>query len=213
MSTTVTKVKQKILLVEPDPMQSKLISLLINGSDAFCVASTQTDSEGSLKYLKKNAPEIILTELDLPVGQSFDFIAAVQKVNPLIKLIVHTTYSNSDIVIKAIKAGASGYILKSKDCKELLFLLNSMTFNGAALSGKIAKVLVESFYLNPDSPLTRREMEVLKLLSTGKTSYEISQELQISRFTSRAHINNIYSKLNVKSKSQAIKIALSQRYI
>ena len=108
---------------------------------------------------------------------------------------------------------SSGYITKNSSHNELLNALDQVSSGGAPLSGSIAKMVVKSFQKNLQSPLTSRETEVLELLSKGKSYSIIADELFITKETAKSHIKNIYAKLHVNSKSQAIDKALREKLI
>jgi DNA-binding NarL/FixJ family response regulator len=126
-----------------------------------------------------------------------------------------TAHDNVEFLVRALQAGAIGYITKNKSdfFIELIAAIEEMKRGGAPLSPGIARKFVASFQKNQRSPLSPRETKVLQLLSTGKSYSVIAEELYISKSTVRAHIRNIYEKLNVNRKSQAIERALSQKLI
>ena len=129
------------------------------------------------------------------------------------EVIMVTVYEDSDLVFEALKAGASGYITKSANYMELLSALDEMVRGGAPMSSRIARMVIDNFHVNPNSPLTKRETEILQLISEGKTYTQISEELFISKETAKTHIKNIYSKLQVNTKSEAIARANQDKLI
>jgi DNA-binding NarL/FixJ family response regulator len=132
---------------------------------------------------------------------------------PSTDIIMVTVYEDSDMVFEALKSGASGYITKSANYLELLAALEEISRGGAPMSSKIARMVIDNFHVNPNSPLTKRETEILQLISEGKTYTQISEQLFISKETSKTHIKNIYAKLQVKCKSEAIAKANSEKLI
>lgn len=124
-----------------------------------------------------------------------------------------TVYEDSELVFEALKSGASGYITKSSNYVELLTALEEISRGGAPMSSRIARMVIDNFHVNPNSPLTRRETEILQLISEGKTYTQISEELFISKETSKTHIKNIYSKLQVNSRAEALAKANQDKLI
>ena len=126
--------------------------------------------------------------------------------------IVRLSFIN-ELVFEALKAGASGYLTKSTNYMELINSLDEIQKGGAPMSGRIAKMVIDHFHVNPNSPLTRRETEILRMVADGKTYIQISEKLFISKETAKTHIRNIYAKLLVKSKSAAIERAHADKLI
>jgi DNA-binding NarL/FixJ family response regulator len=122
-------------------------------------------------------------------------------------------YEDSELVFEALKAGASGYITKSANYMELLSALEEIIRGGAPMSSRIARMVIDNHHINPNSPLTKRETTILQLISEGKTYTQISEELFISKETAKTHIKNIYSKLQVNSKSEALAKASVEKLI
>ena len=205
--------RSRIVIVEDNDAVREGFSLIINSVSNYYVVSTYDNAEDCIKNLKKDKPEIILMDLELPGMNGIDAIAAIKKQNPGIELIVNTIYENSDLVFQALWAGASGYITKNTNHTELLDAIDEVIQGGAPMSSKIAKLVVNSFQKNPNSPLSSRETEVLELLAKGKSYSMTAQELFITKETAKSHIKNIYSKLQVNSKSEAIAKATKEKLI
>ncbi|MEP2774250.1 MAG: response regulator transcription factor [Fulvivirga sp.] len=205
--------RSRIVIVEDNDAVREGFSLIINSVSKYYVVAGYDNAEEALKNLKKDKPEIVLMDLELPGMNGIDAIAAIKKINPNIDLIVNTIYENSDLVFQALCAGAAGYITKNTSHSELLNAIDEVINGGAPMSSKIAKMVVGSFQKNPNSPLSNRETEVLELLSQGKSYSMIAQELFITKETAKSHIKNIYSKLQVNSKSEAIAKATKEKLI
>jgi DNA-binding NarL/FixJ family response regulator len=124
-----------------------------------------------------------------------------------------TVYEDNEIVFEALKAGASGYITKKSNYTQLISGLEEIVIGGAPMSGQIAKMVIENFHTNPNSPLTKREKEVLQMVASGKTFTQIAEELFIARETTKTHVRNIYSKLQVKCRAEAIARATKEHFI
>ncbi|MCC6185650.1 MAG: response regulator transcription factor [Chitinophagaceae bacterium] len=141
-----------------------------------------------------------------------DFIAQLKPLRPEIQFMVLSVYDDADRVFKALKAGASGYILKNTPAAKLIESLQDLKNGGSPMSGQIARKVVNVFqeeyqYIDPQIDLSIREKEVLEWLSKGYSYKEISIKLFISVETVRTHIRNIYEKLHVHNRGEALRKA------
>ncbi len=205
--------RSRIVIVEDNEAVREGFALIINSISKYYVVNTYESCEDAIKNLKKDKPEIILMDLELPGMDGVTGIYEIKKRMQGVEIIVNTIYENSELVFQALCAGASGYITKNSNHNELLDAIDEVTTGGAPMSSKIAKLVVESFQKNPNSPLSPRETEVLELLSKGKSYSLIAKDLFITKETAKSHIKNIYSKLQVNSKSEAIAKATQEKFI
>jgi DNA-binding NarL/FixJ family response regulator len=197
--------KKRVLIIEDDPEIRHSFSVIVNSSQNFFVVNTYNNCEAAIKHLGNDKPEIILMDIGLPGGMNgIQGTKIIKEKSPETEIVMVTVYEDSELVFEALKSGASGYITKSANYQELLAALEEIIRGGAPMSSKIARLVIDNFHVNPNSPLTRRETEILSLIAEGKTYTQISEELFISKETSKTHIKNIYAKLQVKSKSEAI---------
>lgn len=205
--------KIRIVIVEDNEAIKDGFALIINSFPKYYVVNSYTNCEAALKALKKDDPDIILMDIELPGMNGIEGVRQIKKVIPQIDIIINTIHENQQQVFEALCAGASGYITKNSSHNELLNALDQVSNGGAPMSTKIAKMVVKSFQKNLRSPLTSRETEVLGLLSRGKSYSIIADELFITKETAKSHIKNIYAKLHVNSKSDAIEKALKEKLI
>jgi DNA-binding NarL/FixJ family response regulator len=206
--------KKKVLIVEDDKEIRNSFAVIVNSSPKFFVVSSYGSCEEAIKHMNADKPDIVLMDIELPGGMNGIKGAKVIKDKwPSTDIIMVTVYEDSDMVFEALKSGASGYITKSANYLELLAALEEISRGGAPMSSKIARMVIDNFHVNPNSPLTKRETEILQLISEGKTYTQISEQLFISKETSKTHIKNIYAKLQVKCKSEAIAKANSEKLI
>jgi DNA-binding NarL/FixJ family response regulator len=205
--------KKRVLLVEDDKEIRNSFTLIVNSSQKFVVVNGYGSCEEAIDNLNRDKPEIILMDIELPGMNGIQGTKLIKDKNAYIDIIMVTVYEDSDLVFEALKAGASGYITKSANYLELLSALEEIVKGGAPMSSRIARMVIDNFHVNPNSPLTKRETEILQLISEGKTYTQISEELFISKETAKTHIKNIYSKLQVNSKSEAIAKANLEKLI
>jgi DNA-binding NarL/FixJ family response regulator len=203
----------RITIIEDNEVVREGFALLIDSVSEHEVVSTYDNCEDALKNLKKDRPNIILMDLELPGMHGVEGTRRIKKQLPEVSIIVITVHANSDLVFQALCAGASGYITKNAGHSKLLDAIAEVQKGGAPMSSQIARMVVQSFQKNTDSPLTARETEVLELLAKGKSYTVIADELFVHKETIKSHIKNIYTKLQVNSKADAIEKALRDRLI
>jgi DNA-binding NarL/FixJ family response regulator len=209
-----TGTKKRVLIIEDDAEIRNSFSVIVNSSQNFFVVNAYNNCEAAIKHLGSDKPEIILMDIGLPGGMNgIQGTKIIKDKSQETEIVMVTVYEDSDLVFEALKSGASGYITKSANYQELLAALEEIIRGGAPMSSKIARLVIANFHVNPNSPLTKRETEILSLIAEGKTYTQISEELFISKETSKTHIKNIYAKLQVKSKSEAIARANQDKLI
>ncbi len=205
--------KKRVVIVEDDKILLESFTHIVNSSEKFVVVGSYGASEDALAEIVRKKADIVLMDIELPGKSGIEATEIIKEKYPHIEVVMVTVYEDNELVFNALKAGASGYITKSANYLELLAALDEIVKGGAPMSTKIARMVIHNFHVNPNSPLTPREKEVLHLIAEGKTYSQISDALFISRETSKTHIRNIYSKLQVSKKSEAIEIANKNKYI
>ena len=187
----------------------------INGEDFF----------EKLNSSKENLPKVVLMDLEMPVLDGISTIASASIKFPEIKFIVLTIYEDDDKIFEAIKAGASGYLLKEDKAINIVeAITNVVEYDGIPMSPAIARRAMELLKETPkqipslqntviDHKLSDREMEILKEVVKGYNHHEIAEKLFISPNTVRTHVNNIYKKLHLNSRSQVMNLAYKNKWI
>jgi len=210
---TMNKEMHKVVIVEDNVPLSDAFKEIINDSEDFKVVDAYTSCEDAIKYLKQDQPNIILMDIELPGMSGVEGTKTIKSLSPDVIIIVVTVYENSEVVFDALCAGASGYLTKNISSSRLIEAMKEAILGGAPMSIRIARMVVQSFRKATNSNLSDREIEVLKLLASGKSYQSIGDELFISRNTIKFHIKNIYEKLQVQNKEQAIKKANQDKII
>ena len=205
--------KKRVLIIEDDAEIRNSFVLIVNSSQKFAAINAYGSCEDAIKHLGQDKPDYVLMDIELPGMNGIQGTRIIKDKCPTAEIIMVTVYEDNELVFEAKKAGATGYITKSSNHLELLAALEEIMKGGAPMSSKIARLVIDNFHINPNSPLTKRETEILGLISEGKTYTQISEELFISKETSKTHIKNIYSKLQVNSKSQALAKATQEKLI
>jgi len=204
----------KVCIVEDDNIIRNGFSMLIDGTTGFRIVNTYNRCEEAIKNLHEDAPDVMLIDIELPGGMNgIEGIEKIKRLRPKTNVLVITVYENDDLVFKALCAGAGGYLTKSVQPIKLLDAIRDIMEGGAPMSTSIARMVVASFHKNKNTPLTHRETEVLELLARGKSYTHIAEELFVNKETIRTHIKNIYWKLEVHSKADAIEKAMQERLI
>lgn len=207
------EMKNRIEIVEDNDVVRDGLQLLINSMSDHTVVGAYESCEKAIKNINKDQPEVILMDLDLPGMNGIEGIQRIKKTHPEINIIVLTVHEDSEMVFEALCAGASGYITKNANHSRLLDAIDEVQTGGAPMTSKIAKMVVDSFQKNHNSPLTSRETEVLEQLAKGKSYSIIADELFIHKETVKSHIKNIYFKLQVNSKAEALEFARRNKLI
>ena len=205
--------KKKVVLIEDDAEVRDAFKLIVNSSPKFVVAGEFDTCEEAVKRIKKLHADIILMDIELPGMGGIEGTGYIKERFPNIEIVIVSVHDDSEFVYQALRKGASGYISKGSNYMELLNGLEEILRGGAPMSSKIARMIVNDFHINLDNPLGKRETQVLKFLSEGKTYTQIAEELAISRETVKAHLRNIYKKLGVNRKSEAIEKGHMERLI
>lgn len=203
-----------IAILEDDEKIRNYLTALITGSGEFNLAATFSSAEDAMQYFKDGSGEpieLFLSDIQLPGKSGIEFISWLKPLRPDIQFMVLSAYDDADRVFKALKAGASGYVLKNTSAGKLVEALQDLRRGGSPMSSQIARMVVSAFqqetYHDPQAVLSMREREVLEWLSKGYSYKEIAARLFISVETVRTHIRNIYEKLHVRNRGEALRKA------
>ena len=180
-----------------------LTSIIDMEDDMFVVASA-TDGRMAAELWRKHRPSVTLLDLRMPVLDGVDVIDEIRREDPSARIVILTTYDSDNDICRAIKAGAKGYLLKDARREELLDCIRKVNRGETCVPQALVQKLVDGIN---SQPLTDRESEVLQLLADGKGNKEIGTKLYISEFTVKGHLRNIFSKLKVLSRTEAITAA------
>lgn len=203
----------RICIVEDDALIRESFETLLSEHEDFVVVSTYGSCEAFLKNIGLDKPQVVLMDIELPGMNGIEGIERLKKQAVQVQVIVVTVYENDALVFRALCAGAGGYLTKNMPPIRLVEAIREITQGGAPMSTNIARMVVASFQKNYQSPLTARETEVLERLAQGKSYTSIADELFVDKETVRTHIKNIYWKLEVHSKAEAIAIAKKEKLI
>ena len=181
----------------------------------FTILGTFQTAEEALHRLPQLNPDIVIMDINLPGMSGIECIKLIKKKIPRTQFMMFTVYENDEKVFEALKAGASGYLLKNTGLLQLIEALKELHNGGSPMSANIARKLVNLFQdehvdEEPASGLSKRENEILLLLSKGLLYKEIADQLGISVGTVRQHIHKIYEKLHVQNRTEALNKAFGK---
>jgi len=205
--------KKRIVIIEDNPVIREGFAALINDTKEYEVSGQYPAFEPALKHLGTDIPDLVLMDIDLPGMNGIEGTAQLKKIRPGCIVLIITVLEDSDKVFRSLCAGAGGYIVKNSDNDDIIQSIAQALAGGAPMTLRIAKMVVQSFARAHDSPLSEREQAVLQGIAEGKSYSKIALDLFISKETVRSHIKNIYQKLAVNSKSEALKIANDKRWL
>ena len=174
------------------------------------------NAEGAIQFLTEFPADVVLTDIGLPKANGIAAIKSIKEKCPDTQFCMFTVFEDNDKIFDSIKAGAKGYILKNSDSDTIIKSIRELYNGGSPMNPEIARKIIDAFAIarpTPkavDLPLTKREKELLELLSKGLLYKEIALELGITIGTVKQHIHKIYDKLQVNNKTEAINLFRGQ---
>lgn len=198
-----------VAIIEDEKQIRESLAILINGSEGFACLHAFENAEDAITAIPGLEVDVVLTDIHLPAKDGIQCIAELKPLCPDVQFVMCTSFEDTDSVFRALKAGATGYLTKTTQPSKLLDAIVEVHKGGSPMSSHIARKVVASF--TPDTPanqelqkLSGREKEILQLLSLGLRYKEIADKLFLSTETVRTHIRNIYEKLQVNSRTEAL---------
>jgi DNA-binding NarL/FixJ family response regulator len=198
----------KVAIVEDNRTTREGLETIINLSTEFRCVCTCSTAEEAVRVLPRHEPELVLMDIQLPNMSGVDCVARLKELLPSIKAIMVTVYEDPDRIFSALRAGASGYLLKRSLPEEVLGAMREVQQGGGAMSGEIARKVIGYFREQVTvtaevDRLTTREREVLELVVHGLSNKEIAERLGVTVAAVRWHLKHIYHKLHVHSRTEA----------
>jgi DNA-binding NarL/FixJ family response regulator len=200
---------KSVVIVEDDrALRQQIVEILATASDIRCVGAFAS-AEEALKAIPAKMPDVVLMDIKLPGMSGIDCVAKLKRMLPSLQIIMVTIFEDSERIFRALKAGASGYLVKSRPPERLLEAIRDVHSGGSPISSHIARKVVQHFHLLDPSPkeaenLSPREEQVLDLLASGFIYKEIGDKLNISVETVRTYVKNICNKMHVRNRLEAV---------
>lgn len=201
-----------VLIEDDDVIRMGYESLLTDVAD-FSVINSYASYDLAKKQLVADQPDVILLDIQMPGTNGIQALPFIKKALPHTHIIILTVFDSPELVFEALTMGAGGYLTKNSSAAKIIDAVREVSTGGGAMSTNVARIVMHSFQKNLDSPLTKRETEILDRIANGQTKSQIANDLFIDQETVRSHVKNIYIKLDVNSKSDAIKTAKEKRFI
>lgn len=203
----------KVCLIEDDKTIREGYVFLLSNTPNISVVSSFSNVEDALKRIGTDLPDVLLLDIELPGISGIDALPKLKKLIPDTYILMLTVYDQANHIFRALGTGASGYLTKNSSPEKIISAIHEVMEGGGPMSANIARMVISSFQRSDASPLTRRETEILEHIAVGKSRKKIAEELFIDLETVKSHIKNIYQKLDVHSKEDALKTAKEQKFI
>ena len=208
----------KVVIIENDLTCLRYLVALLSGSDGIDVIEVYSTGTEAVKGIPGNVPDVLVINPNLPDISGIHVIGTLSQQFASMEILVLTTYEDRENLLSALKAGASGYLLKDTCPAEIIKAIADLMKGGSPMSLKISRRVIEEFRTmrvreKAHASLTQREIEVLIDIAKGFPEIKIASQLSLSPHTIHSHVKNIYRKLNVKSKTEAILKAKSKGII
>jgi DNA-binding NarL/FixJ family response regulator len=218
MSTPPAAPRIRVVLCEDQPQILKNQLKILQDSPEIEVIGTALSGEAALELLEKRQPDVLLQDLGLPRMSGIEVTREVKRRWPAVEVLIFTIFDEEKKVIDAVKAGASGYLLKGTSSERLLEAIREVKAGGSIIQPSLARRLLRHFHVPetdarpapayreepPLRPLTEREIEILRLIAKGLSNNEAATVLNLSRATVRTHLEHIYDKLEVTNRVEAV---------
>ena len=197
-----------VSIIEDDQSYREGLEDFINASGEFRVLNSYPSAETAYPHIIEHPPSIAIVDIKLPGASGVDLIYRIKKMRPGIQCMVCSFYDDNEFIFYLFRNGASGYLLKDSLAHEIIDSLRELYGGGAPMSRYIARKVISVFQEKPEVPnlseLTERENEILKLIATGVAIKEAAAELHLSAHTVTKHLKNIYHKLHVNNRVEAV---------
>lgn len=200
----------RVMTVDDHPLMRAGISSAVNSQPDMEVIAEACNGAEAIELFRTHQPQVTLVDLRMPEKSGIDVIAAIRSEFPQARLIVLTTYDGDVQALRALRAGAAGYLLKSMLRHELADTIRAVHAGQRRIPRQIAHALAEH---STDDALSTREIDVLRSVSAGNSNKAVASELALSQHTVKGHLKSILSKLNATDRTHAVMIALKRGII
>lgn len=201
--------ESRVAIVEDNAGVRELWTRLLDNAPGLRCVVACSSAEAALREFPIHRPDVILMDINLPGMSGLECTARLGQVLPQARILIVTVYNDPNRIFNALRAGASGYLLKRAGGEELVSAIREVLEGGAPMTGEIARRVIESFRQTPPKHgemdgLSPREFEVLGCVAQGYSNKEVAEKLDVSVNTVGVHLAKIYSKLHVRSRTEAV---------
>lgn len=202
-------------ILDDDREYRALLADFLNATEGFSCVGTYKSCDEAVKNIESDLPDILLLDIEMPVRSGIEALRIIKFHYPTVKVLMLTVYSDNDKIFESLRCGAVGYLLKKSPKEKVLEAIRDAFEGGAPFSGEVAQKVLR-YFQNPASQsqfseLSGRERQVLEELIEGHGTKAIAERLFVSTHTVRFHLHNIYVKLHVNCRAEAIAKALKNR--
>jgi two-component system, NarL family, response regulator YdfI len=212
--------KMKVFIVDDHLVVREGLKLILETNERFEVAGEAENGESALTFIETQKPDVILLDLNMPILNGLDTIKALNDLQSSIPIIILTTYNEDELMIKALELGAKGYLLKDTGREDLFRTIESAIRGETLLQPEIMAKLIGAkekkakvMAPNEDNKLTKKELFILQATAKGYRNKDIAFDMGIAERTVKAHLTNIYNKLGVNTRTEAVAVALESGMI
>jgi DNA-binding NarL/FixJ family response regulator len=200
----------RVLSVDDHPLLREGIAALLNSEGDMKLVAEATNGQDAIEKFRLHRPDVTLMDLQMPALNGIEAIIGIRSEFPNARIVVLTTYTGDVQVLRALKAGARGYILKGHVCRELLDTIRAVHSGQKRIPAEVAAELAEH---TGEDALSSREIDVLRLIAAGNANKEIAGRLSITEETVKSHVTNILAKLGANDRTHAVTLALKRGII
>jgi DNA-binding NarL/FixJ family response regulator len=200
----------RVMVVDDHLVLREGVASILDGETDVEIVGTAENGADAIAAFTKLRPDVTLMDLQMPVMSGLEALAEIRRLSPKARVIVLTTYEGDAQAVRALKAGAAGYLLKSSLRKELIDAIRAVHGGQRYV---LAEVAQEIAIHAAEEPLTEREIAVLQLVAAGKANKAIAHDLSLAEDTVKAHLRSVFSKLDVSDRTQAVTTALRRGII
>jgi DNA-binding NarL/FixJ family response regulator len=204
----------EVLIADDQTMVRSGLRLILEAESDIVVTAEAGDGEEAVRVAKREKPDVVLMDVRMPNMDGLEATRQITEANPDTKVIVLTTFDIDDYVYGALRAGASGFLLKDAGGDQLIDAIRVVASGEALIAPSVTKRLISEFARRPESAevdgldeLTERELEVLAQMARGLSNAEIAEELYVSETTVKTHVSHILTKLHLRDRVQAVVVA------
>jgi two-component system response regulator NreC len=205
----------RVVLADDHEMVRQGLRVLLE-REGFEVVADAPDGREAMKLCEKHGPEVAILDLAMPLLNGVDAAREIIKANPRTKVVLLTMHTEDHLILESLRAGVTGYVLKTKASGELVQAIRAVCRGEMFLTQTISRTIVQAFVRNsdvPEMPISDRERQVLQLVAEGKTNKEIATLLGISVKTAESHRSNMMDKLNIHDTAGLVRYAIRKGII